>query len=79
MFCKVIGMNHFAEAPTLFADHDDVQRVTTRAPSYLADHRKRLRERLTPAGRRRSLTMNCWNWSCSTQSHGRMSNCLRVH
>jgi hypothetical protein len=50
MFCKVIGMNHFAEAPTLFADHDDVQRVTTRAPSYLADHRKRLRERFNSVG-----------------------------
>lgn len=50
MFCKVIGMNHFAEAPTLFADHDDVQRVTPRAPSYLADHRKRLRERFNSGG-----------------------------
>jgi DNA repair protein RadC len=43
-------MNHFAEAPTLFADHDDVQRVTPRAPSYPADHRKRLRERFNSGG-----------------------------
>ena len=43
-------MNHFAEAPTLFANHGDVQRVTPRAPSYLADHRKRLRERFNTAG-----------------------------
>ncbi len=50
MFCKVIGMNHFAEAPTLFADHDDVQRVAPRAPSYLADHRKRLRDRFNTGG-----------------------------
>ena len=38
-------MSHFAEAP----DHDDVQRVVPlpngRPPSYLADHRKRLRQR----------------------------------
>lgn len=47
-------MNHFAEAPTLFADHDDVERVVPlpigRAPSYLADHRKRLRERFNMGG-----------------------------
>ncbi|MCO4847217.1 MAG: DNA repair protein RadC [Yoonia sp.] len=47
-------MNHFAEAPSLFADHDDVERVVPlpngRAPSYLADHRKRLRERFNAGG-----------------------------
>jgi len=47
-------MNHFAEAPSLFTDMDDVQRVTPlpngRAPSYLVDHRKRLRERFMSGG-----------------------------
>ena len=43
-------MNHFAEAPSLFGDPDDVQRVVPRAPSYLADHRKRLRERFNTGG-----------------------------
>lgn len=47
-------MNHFAEAPSLFSDHDDVQRFVPlpngRAPSYLADHRKRLRERFNAGG-----------------------------
>ena len=47
-------MNHFAEAPSLFSDHNDVQRVVPlpngRPPSYLADHRKRLRERFNAGG-----------------------------
>ena len=47
-------MKHFAEAPSLFSDHDDVQRVVSlpngRPPSYLADHRKRLRDRFNAGG-----------------------------
>lgn len=47
-------MNHFAEAPSLFADHDDVVRVVPlpkgRTPSYLVDHRKRLRARFNAGG-----------------------------
>ena len=47
-------MNHFAEAPSLFSNHDDVQRVVPlpngRPPSYLADHRKCLRERFNAGG-----------------------------
>lgn len=47
-------MNHFAEAPSLITDHDEVQRIVPlpngRAPSYLADHRNRLRERFNAGG-----------------------------
>ena len=47
-------MTHFAEAPSLFADHDDVTEVRTlekgRLPSYMRDHRKRLRERFLAGG-----------------------------
>lgn len=44
-------MTHFAESHSLFTDHDDVA-VTpkARAPSYLTDHRKRLRERFNLGG-----------------------------
>ncbi|PJI85809.1 DNA repair protein RadC [Yoonia maricola] len=47
-------MTHFAEAPSLFADHDDVTEVLPLAkgkvPSYMRDHRKRLRERFLSGG-----------------------------
>ena len=47
-------MSHFAESPSLFNDLDDVQVVTPlprgRVPSYMADHRKRLRERFMDGG-----------------------------
>jgi len=47
-------MNHFAEAPSLFSDHDDVIEVLPlekgKLPSYLRDHRKRLRERFLSGG-----------------------------
>jgi len=47
-------MSHFAEAPSLFADLDDVTKVTPlakgRVPSYMRDHRKRLRERFMEGG-----------------------------
>ena len=47
-------MSQFAESPSLFADSDDVQAVTPvprgRVPSYMADHRKRLRERFLTGG-----------------------------
>jgi len=33
-------------------------------PSYLKDHRKRLRERFDRAGLQRCRIMNCWNWFC---------------
>jgi DNA repair protein RadC len=45
-------MSHFAEARSLFHD-DDVQIVkpiTGRTPSYMRDHRKRLRERFLTGG-----------------------------
>lgn len=47
-------MTHFAEAPSLFPDHDDVTRILPvengKVPSYLRDHRKRLRERFLSGG-----------------------------
>ncbi len=47
-------MSHFAESRSLFADHDDVAVVTPlqtgRTPSYMRDHRKRLRERFMAGG-----------------------------
>lgn len=45
-------MSHFAEARSLF-DDDDVQviaPITGRTPSYMRDHRKRLRERFLNGG-----------------------------
>lgn len=45
-------MSHFSEAHSLF-DSDDIQIVTPingRAPSYMRDHRKRLRERFLTGG-----------------------------
>ncbi|MEL7178244.1 MAG: DNA repair protein RadC [Pseudomonadota bacterium] len=47
-------MTQFAEAPSLFADHDDVTAVAPmpkgKVPSYMRDHRKRLRERFLSGG-----------------------------
>lgn len=47
-------MSHFAESPSLFADVDDVAQVPPiprgRVPSYMADHRKRLRNRFMSGG-----------------------------
>lgn len=47
-------MTHFAEAPSLFSDHDDVTQVlpltSGKLPSYMRDHRKRLRERFLAGG-----------------------------
>ncbi len=47
-------MTHFAEAPSLFPDHDDATEILPLAkgkvPSYLRDHRKRLRERFLSGG-----------------------------
>jgi DNA repair protein RadC len=47
-------MTHFAEAPSLFPDHDDVAIVPPltkgRVPSYMRDHRKRLRDRFMAGG-----------------------------
>ncbi len=47
-------MNRFAETRSLFADHDEVVTVPDlpkgRTPSYMRDHRKRLRERFMVGG-----------------------------
>ena len=47
-------MSQFAEAPSLFSDLDDVTEVTAlpkgRVPSYMRDHRKRLRGRFLNGG-----------------------------
>lgn len=47
-------MTYFAEAPSLFSDHDDVIEVLPlekgKLPSYVRDHRKRLRERFLSGG-----------------------------
>lgn len=47
-------MTHFAEAPSLFPDHDDVIDIQPlergRVPSYMRDHRKRLRDRFMAGG-----------------------------
>lgn len=47
-------MTHFAEAPSLFPDHDDMIEVLPlqkgKVPSYIRDHRKRLRERFLSGG-----------------------------
>ncbi|MEJ6404922.1 RadC family protein [Yoonia sp. 2307UL14-13] len=47
-------MSQFAEPRTLFSDIDDVEQVaplpTGRVPSYMRDHRKRLRERFLTGG-----------------------------
>lgn len=42
-------MTHFAEAPSLF-DHDEAPLPPGKAPSYIKDHRKRLRERFLTGG-----------------------------
>ncbi len=47
-------MSNFSETRSLFADHDDVVAVPAlpkgRTPSYMRDHRKRLRERFMTGG-----------------------------
>lgn len=47
-------MSHFAEAPSLFSDVDDVTEMPFldkgRLPSYMRDHRKRLRDRFITGG-----------------------------
>ena len=47
-------MSHFADAPSLFSDLDDVKEVAPlpkgRVPSYMRDHRKRLRSRFLEGG-----------------------------
>ena len=47
-------MTYFAEGPSLFSDLDDVDRLLPlekgKLPSYLRDHRKRLRERFLSGG-----------------------------
>lgn len=45
-------MSHFAEIPRLFADTDDVvvPSDAAKTPSYMRDHRKRLRERFLNGG-----------------------------
>lgn len=47
-------MSHFAESPTLFTECDEVTAVKPmpvgRVPSYMADHRKRLRARFNEGG-----------------------------
>ena len=44
-------MNQFAEAPSLFTDADDVKTFPAgKVPSYMADHRKRLRTRFLQGG-----------------------------
>ncbi|WP_108813371.1 RadC family protein [Loktanella sp. Alg231-35] len=47
-------MSQFAEIPSLFPDHDDVADAPPlakgRVPSYMRDHRKRLRERFMTGG-----------------------------
>ena len=47
-------MTYFAEARTLFSDHDDIAKAMPltkgKVPSYLRDHRKRLRERFLTGG-----------------------------
>jgi DNA repair protein RadC len=49
-------MSHFAEAPSLFAELDDLTAVPPlekgRVPSYMRDHRKRLRTRFVEGGAR---------------------------
>ncbi|SEW42497.1 DNA repair protein RadC [Cognatiyoonia koreensis] len=42
-------MPHFAEAPSLF-EHDETPIPVGKAPSYIKDHRKRLRERFLNGG-----------------------------
>lgn len=47
-------MTHFAESRSLFPDHDDVATAVPlpvgRVPSYMRDHRKRLRDRFLAGG-----------------------------
>ena len=47
-------MTHFAESRSLFPDHDDVASAVPlpvgRVPSYMRDHRKRLRDRFLAGG-----------------------------
>ncbi len=45
-------MSHFAESPSLFRDLDEATPVPvpTKLPSYIKDHRKRLRERFLTGG-----------------------------
>lgn len=64
-------MTYFAEMPSLFSDHDDVTKHLPlekgKLPSYLRDHRKRLRERFLSGGPTRCRIMRCWSWCCSAQ------------
>ena len=43
-------MSHFAEAPSLFDAHDEVAPAQGKQPSYIRDHRQRLRERFMNGG-----------------------------
>jgi len=43
-------MTHFAEAPSLFSDFDPVAPARKDQPSYIRDHRKRLRARFVNGG-----------------------------
>ncbi|WP_322893258.1 MULTISPECIES: RadC family protein [unclassified Yoonia] len=43
-------MTHFAESRSLFPDTDLVPPMATKLPSYLRDHRKRLRDRFLAGG-----------------------------
>ena len=46
---QISKMTHFAEAPTLF-NHDEAPLPVGKAPSYIKDHRRRLRERFLTGG-----------------------------
>jgi len=43
-------MPHFAESPALFADFDEAPAPSGKHPSYIKDHRKRLRARFLSGG-----------------------------
>lgn len=44
------GMTHFSEMPGLFTDHDEAVPKPGKQPSYIKDHRQRLRERFVSGG-----------------------------
>ncbi len=84
MGCHDDPMRHtdaFAEARLPFLDAEPVvpapdeateaARLAGPLPSYIKDHRARLRQRFMTGGARPCRTTRCWNWSCSARSRGR--------
>lgn len=62
-----------SDAQTLFPldEAEPMALPAGKLPSYIADHRARLRARFTEAGRRPCPTTSFWSFSCSASSRVR--------